>query len=201
MFTLWFLGIFFLSFFFLWAIGATPTAREVEEVLESGAHTVTVPAQTPENPLRVKAPSIGLDERIENPESSDIAVLDRALLKGAVRYPQSARLGEEGNVLLFGHSSYLRTTLNSAYKSFNDIQKLRTGDTISVYSNTAEFRYRVTSVRHAKAEEDFIDLGRNGKRLTLVTCNSFGTKSDRFIVEAEFVGAGGTGGVSGAGSS
>ena len=94
-------------------------------------------------------------------------------------------------MLLFGHSSYLNSVFNSAYKTFNDIQKLRTGDVVSIYSRNTEYRYRVVGVRLAKATntDEVIDLSANrGKRLTLVTCNSFGAKSDRFVVEAEFVG-------------
>ncbi len=142
-----------------------------------------------EEPLRIVAETINLDEEIENPESSDMEVLDAALSRGAVRYPGSARLGEKGNLLLFGHSSYLSVVNNSAYRTFNDIQKLHADDIVRVYSGTREHRYRVTSVRFAKAEEETIGLGGEGQRLTLVTCNSFKTASDRFIVEAEFVGS------------
>jgi sortase (surface protein transpeptidase) len=42
-------------------------------------------------------------------------------------------------------------------------------------------------VQFAKAENFVIDLSGTGRKLTLVTCNSFATKSDRFVIEAEFV--------------
>jgi LPXTG-site transpeptidase (sortase) family protein len=98
-------------------------------------------------------------------------------------------LGERGNTLLFGHSSYLPIVGNSAYRTFNDIQKLKVDETISVYSQGREYRYRVTSVRFTKAEEATIDLRPGVPTLTLVTCDSFRTKSDRFVVEAELVGS------------
>jgi len=41
-------------------------------------------------------------------------------------------------------------------------------------------------VRLANATEDVIELPSTGKFLTLVTCDSFGTKSDRFVVTAQF---------------
>jgi LPXTG-site transpeptidase (sortase) family protein len=77
---------------------------------------------------------------------------------------------------------------NQAYKTFNGIQKLKNGATVSVYSGTTEYRYKVTGVRLANATEDVVELPTNGKFLTLVTCDSFGTKSDRFVVTAEFEG-------------
>jgi len=44
-------------------------------------------------------------------------------------------------------------------------------------------------VRLANAEEDVVQLPSNGKYLALVTCDNFGTKSDRYVVEAELVAA------------
>lgn len=183
-----FVAVFFVMFGFLSVIGLTPELR-VESPSVAGVETGQPVAQElSEAPIRVVAPAVGLDDTIANPQQSDIETLDRALLKSSVRYPGSALLNEDGNVLLFGHSSYLRTTLNPAYKAFNDIQKLKTGEAVYVYSETAVYEYRVTSVKYVKAEEGVIDLQPSGKRrLTLVTCNSFADKSDRFVVEAEFV--------------
>ena len=139
--------------------------------------------------MRIVAKSIGLDKTVANPESTDVDVLDGFLLKGTVRYPTSALLGTSGTVLIFGHSSYLPIVNNQNFKAFNGIQNLKVGETVSVYSATAEYRYAVTSVRLANATEDVIELPATGKFLTLVTCDSFGKKTDRFVVMAEFKGA------------
>jgi sortase A len=142
-----------------------------------------------EAPVRVVATAISMDVSVENPNTTDIGVLDDALLRGAVRWPESAMLGVEGTVFLFGHSSYLPVVYNRAYKAFNKIQDLKTGDTISVYSATTEYRYAVRSVRLADASEDVIELPQTGRQLILVTCDSFGRKTSRFVVTAELVGA------------
>lgn len=182
-----FILVFVLSFAFLAWMGAIPTASTAEgERVQEDTQVVSVEG---EEPIRIVASSIRLDERIENPVSRDPGVLDRALLKGAVRYPGSARLGERGNTVLFGHSSYLSVVNNEAYRAFNDIQKLKVDDTVSLFSKGREYRYRVTSVRFANAEEGVIDLTLGKPRLTLVTCDSFRTKSDRFVIEAELVGS------------
>lgn len=141
-----------------------------------------------ELPAKIDVPALGLSAGISNPESADIKTLDGYLLKGAVRYPTSARLGEVGNVVLFGHSSYLPVVDNQAYKTFNGIQKLVLGDVITVYSATTAYEYRVHSVSKESADENSaIPLAISGKTLTLVTCNSFGAKADRFVVVADFV--------------
>lgn len=144
-----------------------------------------------EAPLRVVARSVGLEVTVSNPQSTSVAALDEALLKGAIRYPTSAYLGQNGTVALFGHSSSLPVIYNQNFKAFNGIQNLKQGSIVSVYSGTYEYRYAVTGVRLADttdATEALVELPQNGRYLVLVTCNnSFGTKTSRYIVTAEFV--------------
>lgn len=141
----------------------------------------------PELPTKIDIPTIGLSVTIENTTSTDISTLDALLLKGAVRYPTSAKLGEDGNVVLFGHSSYLPIVRNQAYKAFNGIQKLVPGALVTVYSSSTVYTYRVKSVTKESAESAGIPLSVTGRVLTLSTCDSFGEKTDRFVVVADFV--------------
>ncbi len=152
--------------------------------------TSLVPATLPEVrelPLKVEIPAIKLSTVIENPTSTDIELLDKALLKGAVRYPTSAMLGETGNVVLFGHSSYLPVVTNKAYQAFNNIQKLKAGDLVTVYASTTAYTYRVRTVEKESTIDAVILLQVPGRVLTLSTCDSFGAVTDRFVVTADFV--------------
>lgn len=195
-FTLTFAGIFVVLFGFLSLVGMTPdrksdsasgAATEVAapEAVQSPAAAISIP----ENPVRVVARNINLDVKVSNPTSTDIPVLDEALLSGSVRYPTSAMLGTDGTILLFGHSSYLPVVHNQAYKAFDGIQDLKIGEVVSVYSATTEYRYSVTSVRVANADDAVIELVQQGRHLKLVTCDSFASKSKRFVVAADFVSA------------
>lgn len=195
-FLLAFISVFVVTLGVLSAFGIIPVPRAQDIASPLSEETSTSPSSTAtvvhlaEYPVKIHAPDIGLNQIITTPKNTDAKVLDEALLKSAVHYPGSGLLGEEGNVLLFGHSSYLPTVFNPAYKAFNGIQNLKTGQMLMISSGTTVYTYRVTSVRFAKAtgsEEYVIDLSKVGKKLTLVTCNSFKTKSDRFVVEAEFV--------------
>jgi len=140
-------------------------------------------------PTRIIIDSIGVDTSIENPESADISVLDEALTRGAVHYPGSGNLEDTSNLFLFGHSSRLPVVKNQAYKAFNDVEKLSPGDLIRVQSDTKEYHYRVTSVREVKAEDAWVRFDTSEKQLTLSTCNNFGSKQDRFVVEADYIGS------------
>ena len=184
-----FVLLFSLSFVVLAAADALPEPIGNESSNGSGPIiTDVIEVSNPETPVRVVAEAIGMDVSVSNPSSTNVNVLDNALLKGAVRYPTTALLGEEGTMLLFGHSSYLPVVYNKAYKAFNNIHKLEDGDIVSVLSDTTEHRFKVTGIRVADATEDVVELSTTGKYLVLVTCDSFTAKTSRFVVTAEFVG-------------
>jgi LPXTG-site transpeptidase (sortase) family protein len=201
-FSLWFIGIFTLSYAFLFSIDVVPDPTARWNYAHSGTAIETVAADTgpvhdqppapvdqSELPLRVVAEEIGLDATISNPETTDTAALDKYLKSGAVRYPTSALLGVDGTVVLFAHSSYLPVVANPAYKTFTDIQKLRKGSEVSVYSGTREFRYEVSRVYKVAASDGVVELMHDGKYLTLVTCDTFNkVLTDRWIVESKLVG-------------
>lgn len=152
------------------------------------AATPAVAPTAPELPMKLEIPAIGLSQKVGNPETTDVAKLDAALLSGPVRYPSSSKLGETGNVIVFGHSSYLPIVNNQAFKAFNGIQKLKKGDLITVTGEDHVYTYAVESVEKENAAVDAIPLDVDGSKLTLATCDSFGTKSDRFVVTATLVG-------------
>jgi len=185
-----FLAVFFVSFSTLATLDLLPEAptKVAEEVtVSSNALTASVALAQPEDALRVEIPAVGINVEIKNPESTNVAVLDEALLTGAVRYPTSAKLGEEGNTILFGHSSYLPIVNNKSFKAFNEIQNLTEEDKILVHGETMTYVYSVTQVAQADAEDAAIPLTKSGHTLTLATCDSFGKKTSRFIVVAELV--------------
>jgi LPXTG-site transpeptidase (sortase) family protein len=187
-----FAAVFLLSFIALDAAGLAPDpsvpapAVTVAATDEAAAAAAAAPA-APELPTRIEIPAIKLSATIKNPDTTDIEKLDGALLTGAVRYPTSAKLGEAGNVILFGHSSYLPVVNNQAFKTFNGIQKLAAGDRITVYSSDRAYEYRVDTVSQEDATSAAIPLTVEGSKLTLSTCDSFASKSDRFVVTATLV--------------
>lgn len=138
-------------------------------------------------PKRIEIPKVGIEAAVNNPASTDLAVLDDALLSGTVRYPTSATLGEKGNVVIFGHSSRLPVVHNQAFKAFNDIEKLVEGDAIIVYGEDYRYVYAVETVEQKDADTDLIPLAVEGSKLTLSTCDTFRAKSARFVVTATLI--------------
>ncbi len=200
-----FFGVFFLVFIFsylvLVAIDFVPEPVTIEEETEnlqmepasieieqSAQSDFNLPVGDMSNPVLPTSMYIEKLDRtipILNPESRDIAALDNALLSGVVRHPDSAHMAQAGNVFILGHSSYLPTVLNNNFQAFNGIQDLAWGDTIEVTSEGYVLTYEVEKVYKASAADVTIPVADTGARLTLATCNSFGSRDDRFIVEAK----------------
>lgn len=188
-----FFAVFVLTYGFLVLIDFVPEAPEEDvpsatyadaEQRERDA-TPQLQAGNDPYPSRIFIDALDREVAVLNPASRALADLDAALLEGVVRHPDSANLVDGGNVFLFGHSSSLPQVRNRNFQAFNGIQTLSWGDTIRVRSGDAEYTYRVTRVYQVRASEAEIMLDHSSSKLTLVTCNSFGSKDDRFVVEAE----------------
>jgi LPXTG-site transpeptidase (sortase) family protein len=194
-FALTFGALFLILFGFLYLVGSTPDSSSsvgsntIPTSQSAPIATSSMTTATPEQPERIVAKDINLDVSVSNPDTTDVTLLDNALELGAVRYPTSALLGVNGTVLIFGHSSYLPIINDLYYKTFDGIQNLKEGDIISVYSSDKEYRYAVTGVKVVDANQAIIDLPDDAPHLTLVTCDSFALKTNRFVVTADFVGA------------
>lgn len=200
-----FLVTFFIVFLFSYALFAyldllpePPKTQEsqVEETASQSALTLGVieepaPAEPeyvePVFPDTLVIDALDRTVSILNPNSRAVADLDAALLYGVVRHPDSATLDQTGTVLVLGHSSYLPTVLNPNFQALNGIQHLEFGDTIRLEAGAVEYVYRVDRVYRAKASEVTVPIATTERRLVLATCNSFGAKDDRYVVEAQFV--------------
>ncbi len=138
-------------------------------------------------PTRLVIPSIAVDTQVYTPRNTSTAVLDSTLTKGPVYYPGSGTINT-GNMFIFGHSTGHAVVINKAYKVFNELKNLSKGDIIYVESEGKRFTYRVRSVDKVDKNETLVTFDTKAHLLTLSTCNSFGSKADRFVVVAEFVG-------------
>lgn len=170
-----------------WMLDIVPKLETDEDTLAS---TQAAAARITEGdePVRIVIDAIGVDALVTNPTSASITALDAALLDGVVHYPGSGDLEDVSNMFLFGHSTGFRVVQNEAFKIFNDLKHLEENDLIRVRSASREYVYRVTSVSLVNANEAFVELSNREKKLTLSTCNSFGSEEERYVVEADFVG-------------
>lgn len=94
-------------------------------------------------------------------------------------FEESTMPGEDGNFALAGHSSTYYTN-----QVFNEVHKVKVGDTIKITTVSDEFVYTITETRVVEAEEiHVLDQDMSKKEITLVTCTNGGKQ--RFIVKGE----------------
>jgi LPXTG-site transpeptidase (sortase) family protein len=196
------LAISFFSFTVLYLVGGVPDELRVLDeqlpvntiALESTSTPATtafvqsepVADEKPEYPVRVIIDKIGVNTTVSNPVSPDVNILNNALMKGAVRYPGSGTLGK-GNMFVFGHSTGIRVVNNQAYKAFNDLKQLEVGDIVRIQSVDREYNYKVTAVSLMDSNQAWVTFSNDKNMVTLSTCDVFGQKQDRYVVEATFV--------------
>lgn len=157
------------------------------ETLQTTVSAPTASVAEDALPLTVIFDSLKREVKVLNPKLSTVSALDTALLSGVVRHPNSADFDTVGTIFLLGHSSYLPTVRNKNFQAFNGIQKLVWGDTIRLRSADTEYVYSVDRVYEAKAADAEVAIQYGIPKLVLATCNSFGSKDDRFVVEATLV--------------
>ena len=91
------------------------------------------------------------------------------------------------NIFIFGHSATnFPLVQNPAFKVFNNLEKLEKGDKIILSSGNDDFIYLVEDVQLKDADETIVRFDDSRRRLTISTCNTFGQKQERWVVEADF---------------
>jgi LPXTG-site transpeptidase (sortase) family protein len=137
-------------------------------------------------PTHITIEKAQVNASIEHPQGQDVATLDAALTKGAVYYPGSGTISK-GNIFLFGHSTSFRVVNNQAYKIFNGLKDLEAGDEIKLLGEDGKtYIYKVTTVNLLDDDKALVEFNTDKRMLTLSTCNTFGKKQERYVVEALF---------------
>ncbi|MDP4008529.1 MAG: class E sortase [Candidatus Peregrinibacteria bacterium] len=119
-------------------------------------------------------------DRLQDIEDS----IQEALQDGVVRYPGTAKPGEQGNVFLTGHSSYYLTAPGDYKDVFALLHKVELNDEIVVYYNQRRFKYKVTEIKQVWPSQVDVLKQTDDYRLTLMTCTPIGTNLKRLIVTA-----------------
>lgn len=108
------------------------------------------------------------------------------LEKGIIRYPGTAKPGEEGNSFIFGHSSNYPWMKGDYNNVFALLDNLTFGDEIIVYYNQQKYTYVIREKKIVKPGNVSVMKREQGKKeLSLMTCWPVGTTLNRLLVFAE----------------
>lgn len=140
-----------------------------------------------EVPLSIEIPGYSVNSAVEAPQTTNTEKLDEALSRGPVYYPGSGTPGSN-NTLIFGHSTSFKIVVNKAYQTFNDIKNVAPGTLIYVKTASATHIYKTRDVKKVSKYTSWIQFASEKPMLTLATCDSFGKASDRWVLQADYVG-------------
>lgn len=111
-----------------------------------------------------------------------------ALRNGVIHYPGTALPGENGNVVLTGHSSYYAWDPGRFKDVFALLHDVRIGDKAVVYFNQKKYIYEVFDIKIVLPKDVDVLKPSDSEQLTLITCTPIGTNLKRLIVTAKLVG-------------
>ncbi len=159
--------------------GARPNLEEIPEHLRpfvQVAAPVVLPTPSPEHPIRIRIPAIGVDAPIVLGDDWE------QLKKGVGWHLGSGLPGRPGNVVLSGH--------NDIYgEIFRDLDKLQPGDKIYIHTQAQVYEYEVTSTHIVQPTEVEWMNPTSEPVVTLISCYPYMVNTHRIVVRARLRGA------------
>lgn len=113
--------------------------------------------------------------------------MQEALRFGVIHYPGTARPGQQGNIVITGHSSYFPWDPGRFKDVFAVLHDLQEGDKILLYYNQQQYIYEVVSMKKVWPSELDVLKPSTENKLTLITCTPVGTNLKRLVVEAKLI--------------
>lgn len=135
--------------------------------------------------ISLQAPVIWSNSENENEMMGD-------LQNGVIHYYNTAAPGQNGNMIISGHSSNYVWAKGNYNHIFKDLDRLERDDIVIVRSaqkngKIISYRYKITDKRVTTAEDQTVFENTPGPTLTLVTCWPLGTNLKRLVVRAVLV--------------
>jgi len=175
---------------------ANTLTPSTEELLQSHLMDYNFSFNTVPPVDRIIVPSLWLDVPIvtnENMEPTDFANadFDKELNEWIVKYPTTPAPGEEGNTLLFGHTSYVVWKTNPYGTIFKDLPKLKDNTLIQILRKGNLYEYKVVDifiVNPKQVNAQYLTYQNAGwSYITLMWCYPLGTDNKRIMVVAKLL--------------
>ncbi len=160
--------------------GARPNDAEIPEHLRplvQSMPTVAIPTPGPEQARSIFIPALWND-------AAPVVQGDgwEQLKKGVGQHIGSANPGESGNMVLSAHNDIFG-------ELFRDLDRLKPGDEIIIYTATREYVYRVTGMRIVEPTEVEVMNDSAKPTVTLISCYPYLVDNQRIVVFGELEGS------------
>jgi LPXTG-site transpeptidase (sortase) family protein len=160
----------------------TPTPATADKPVDQPTEPIKEPS-VPLNTVGYNDVAIAAPIRWNIPFTGDR--VDRELELGVVHIGGTALPGQQGTVVLFGHSSS-QPWSRSAYKTvFASLHDAKIGQSIEINRDNTAFTYVVTKIYEVNPDQ--LETLNPGAKpgLRLMTCTPIGTSLRRLVVEAD----------------
>jgi sortase A len=162
--------------------GESEPTEEIFHLPSANATEIPVPG----SPMELIIPKINVRTPIVFPKDSSVQGVLKSLEGGVGVYPGSIMPGQDGRMILLGHSS-LASWYNGDYaRVFALLKNLEAGDEFTIVSGGNQYTYKVFSNRVLKpaATDAYLADPARGSVLELITCDPVGSAANRRIVSA-----------------
>lgn len=133
----------------------------------------------------VIVPKISVNAPIQFPPTLDESQIQLSLRDGVAHYAGTALPGQQGNVVLFGHSSNDWWEPGNYKFVFALLDRLAAGDTIQINYQSKKYVYQVTDSVVVVPTDFSVIQATPDPTLTLITCTPPGTSWKRLVVHAK----------------
>ncbi len=154
--------------------GAQPNEAEIPEHLRPLVQSIpNLPIPTPgsEQALRIQIPAIGVDAPVVQGDGWE------QLKRGVAQHPGTADPGENGNVVLSGHNDVFGEV-------FRDLDRLKPGDTIILFTSQRQYVYIVTGTQMVRPTQVEVMEPTPNATATLISCHPYLVDDHRIVVTA-----------------
>lgn len=165
--------------------------RIIAPFIQPSRHTQNIPiiagSGTISNKPEVIIPKINVEiPVVYDVKSIDEEAVQKGLERGVLHYADTALPGQDGNVVIFGHSSNNIFNPGNYKFAFVLLDRLQKGDTFYLQKDGKRYTYQVFE-REIVKPSDVSVLGPAGKpaTATLITCDPPGTSTNRLVVVGE----------------
>lgn len=124
-----------------------------------------------------------------NIKDAEVSAVDTDLLKHLVNYGGTAVPPDNGNAVIFGHSTLPQLYQEGNYKTvFTFLYKLTVGDEIIVTSGNITYKYRIENISVVDPDNtSVLEQSFDDSYITLITCTPPGTIWKRLVIKARII--------------
>jgi len=152
--------------------GAQPNEAEIPQHLKplvQSLANIPLPTPGPEQANRIQIPAIGVDAPIVQGDGWE------QLKKGVGQHIGSADPGEKGNIVLSAHNDIFG-------EIFRDLDRLKPGDEITVYTNQRAYTYVISESQVVEPTQVEVLESTSQPTLTLISCYPYLVDDQRIAI-------------------